>query len=141
MVAFKIGDKVMPIHGTGHDRKNDIVGTIICTSGSFFGVEFDEDVNGHDCDGMCEHGYGWFHYSDSLRLIKKRKGGEYSVMYGVIQEDDYSSIKICYSYEEAEKTKFSEHNLLIVKLVPKVVLSKGIFGTKVRKIKKRSKKK
>ena len=48
----------------------------VCTAdydeikGTRLGVEWDfKDPHGHDCAGTCEDGYGWYVYSNFLKLV------------------------------------------------------------------------
>lgn len=34
-----------------------------------YGVEHETPMRGHNCDGKCEHGYGWYYSKSALELI------------------------------------------------------------------------
>lgn len=72
---FEVGDRVTvkKEYGAniGHDNRvpdETLIGTICkirtdnadMFSDILIGVAFDEHIYGHDCDGTCEYGYGWF---------------------------------------------------------------------------------
>ena len=67
MAEFQIGDRVgvLPEYGSvgnANVSPNDLYGTIcmLHPNGHDFGVEFDIFIDGHDCGGACQKGYGWF---------------------------------------------------------------------------------
>lgn len=37
-----------------------IIVSIFGTKPQSIGVDFGRDIHGHDCDGECEYGYGWY---------------------------------------------------------------------------------
>lgn len=59
MNKFNVGDRVIhPLRGEGE---------IICYEGVFPGVRFDVPfASGHDLNGRCPEGYGWFYFDDDL---------------------------------------------------------------------------
>jgi hypothetical protein len=65
-MKFKVGDRVRPI--ASFDRSN---GTIICISynGDEIGVEHDKHMRGHDLNGRCKDGHGWYYCSKNLDFI------------------------------------------------------------------------
>lgn len=69
---FKIGDRVrMTREFMG--RFPTCCGTIKCTTdfcGLSYGVEFDEYMSGHTCDGSVKKGYGYFVIEDCLELCE-----------------------------------------------------------------------
>lgn len=60
---YKVGDRVV-CHHVGQNNTDFCPGTIISDSGvesgTRYGVHFDNYINGHDLNGQCEDGYGWF---------------------------------------------------------------------------------
>lgn len=79
---FKVGDRVKCVRAT--DGKTKTVGKygVVKTVGYYIGVEFDEDIDGHDCSGTCKKFHGWGCLPDTLELVTKetiviyRKGDE-----------------------------------------------------------------
>lgn len=65
--GFKVGDRVVCVNRSHEccDKHGRIVAILHDTDLVPFGVEFDECVYGHDCDGAAKLGYGrWFFASD-----------------------------------------------------------------------------
>lgn len=61
-----------------HDGKREIInakGTIrIINHRGEIGIEWDENVHGHDLNGTVEHGYGWYVTHQSIKpLIEEEK--------------------------------------------------------------------
>lgn len=88
MGKFKIGDKVIvaahkdemecPYVSSTKDPFN-LTG-IICSvhfawsnGNTSYGVKFEENIGGHDCDGACEYGYGQNINEKYLKLYDKKK--------------------------------------------------------------------
>lgn len=65
-MEFQVGDRVKV---TGGMRKHR-TGTVVGCDGGVFAIRFDEYIHGHDCDGLCKKGYGWFVIRDNLELIE-----------------------------------------------------------------------
>lgn len=61
----------------GHDAKVK-KGTIrIFEDENYIGVEFDNEINGgHDINGKCSYGHGWFIGSDSIVKVLHEEGEE-----------------------------------------------------------------
>jgi len=74
---FKLGDEVEII--ANDERFDDAIppiGTIgtICDfqNEDWIGVEFDfEFKDGHDCDGVCEKGYGFYYTKNCIKHLNK----------------------------------------------------------------------
>lgn len=67
MKGFNVGDRVKFIYEPGFNGGRLVAGSIgtVATSranvfGNLIGVVWDECMGGHDLDGMCEYGYGWW---------------------------------------------------------------------------------
>lgn len=75
-MSFKIGDRVrhVPLYGDSVEPSSDKIGTIvnIRTTG-VFGVEFDEHIHGHDCDGYARLGHGWNLVDLEIELVFESK--------------------------------------------------------------------
>ena len=69
-MEFKIGDRVRILAGNKGEYKEGLVVHIMDSNS--IGVDCDEYINGHDCNGRCQRGYGtgWYYYSRSLELLK-----------------------------------------------------------------------
>ena len=68
---FHIGDRVVclnPVSGNG-----DVVGlsgTVVCNEYRKLGVKFDSKIrNGHNCQGACEYGFGWFVAPSDIEIL------------------------------------------------------------------------
>ena len=78
-MKFKKGDRVI----VNDNKSADIigielvgnVGTVLeyhsseCVGDHLLGVEFDEHMLGHDCNGQCKWGYGWWVLESQCELI------------------------------------------------------------------------
>lgn len=68
---FNVGDRVKLIKSWGIQAGFE--GTIMCfsngASGVLCGVNYDEDVGGHNLNGCCEYGHGWYAPEDHFELI------------------------------------------------------------------------
>lgn len=40
----------------------------LAKAGARIGVKWDKNVSGHDCDGRCEYGFGWWVDATSIEL-------------------------------------------------------------------------
>jgi len=69
-MKFKIGDRV---EGIGHVGWYNTTGTIKTIDNDILlniGVEWDKKINsGHDIDGSCKDGYGWFVSEKDIKLL------------------------------------------------------------------------
>ena len=61
MTEFKVGDRVRCISKHDSDLFNK-VGTVkvLDSVSPSVGVEFDDEIHGHACDGSCKDGHGWW---------------------------------------------------------------------------------
>lgn len=88
MGKFKIGDKVIVTEhkdnmlnpGVCSKDVFNLIGTICdvhCITwpdkSIFYGVKFKEYIDGHDCDGNCEYGYGQNINERYLKLYDEKK--------------------------------------------------------------------
>ena len=68
-MEFNIGDKVMCVRAVcGHPQTFNKYGRIIYNAGAYYGVEFEEDVSGHNCNGHGKQGHCLWARPDSLLL-------------------------------------------------------------------------
>ena len=72
--SFQVGDRVIVtadhLASTNRSICRGDVATVCNIRGAFYdkehgetylvGIRFDENVYGHDCEGTCEFGYGWY---------------------------------------------------------------------------------
>lgn len=58
--SFMEGDRVRAIVYVGGHYIKDVLGTIAIVDGDEIGVAFDDDIGGHDLNGMCNDGHGWW---------------------------------------------------------------------------------
>jgi len=66
--SFAVGDRVHTLYSvgfTGCDHTGEI-GTVIEVLGDDIGVFYDNDIQGHDLNGKCEDGHGWWSFASSL---------------------------------------------------------------------------
>lgn len=74
-MKFKVGDRVKVVKGDCFgSRVLGKVGTVKkCMGENCIAVVFDENVNGHDLEGICKFGYGWFCNPKNLECITNSK--------------------------------------------------------------------
>lgn len=72
MADFNIGDRVESIRDLNQNITRGMTGTV-CRAGRRYsvGVCWDEYVVGHDCDGCCEMGHGWYVKCEDIELIQE----------------------------------------------------------------------
>ena len=72
--GFKVGDRVKFVNGHRYGNlKYGDIGTVISDDndcGYDYGVEFDNECNGHNCDGHGKPGHCFWVYKDQLELIQ-----------------------------------------------------------------------
>ena len=75
-MGLKVGDRVILVGDTaGGDEYTIPKGTLgtvrkVCTGLGFnYGIEWDIDFGGHDCDGLAKDGYGWFVYASEIEFV------------------------------------------------------------------------
>lgn len=75
--TFKIGDRVVLVKDRGFACKG-MKGTVVTDiSGGDYGIKFDEKFSlGHDLDGSCDMGYGYWIAPDEMKLIPKFEVGQ-----------------------------------------------------------------
>jgi hypothetical protein len=62
-----LGNLFKVIDGYGNNITIEKVGLCIAKdTGDFFGLEFDENINGHSCAGLGKDGYCWWFPRDCL---------------------------------------------------------------------------
>lgn len=77
---LKIGDRVKVVADTFPWRSGDLIGKTgtICnkpfSAKDIYGINFDEDILGHDCKGTCERGHGFNLPAADLELLKPSFG-------------------------------------------------------------------
>lgn len=66
MTKFKLGDRIIVTKSSNvRSVKYDLIGKcgkIVDISGydGYYGIEFDDDIYGHSCNGKCKNSHGWF---------------------------------------------------------------------------------
>ena len=69
---FKIGDKlrIKSVYGV-IDSHRGFEGIVVdITVSLLFGVAFSAPINyGHDCDGKCAYGYGYYYHDEQIELV------------------------------------------------------------------------
>lgn len=74
MATFNIGDRVVAIRDYISSNVNiasGLTGTVCFVDRLSAGVCWDKYVDGHDCRGMCETGYGWYVTLSEIELIQE----------------------------------------------------------------------
>lgn len=74
---MEVGQRVI-VNGEFAGRTFQEATGMVCNKDTMgYGVHFDKVMNGHDCDGNCPHGYGWFFPSTgcgfTIKPLKPRK--------------------------------------------------------------------
>lgn len=66
---FQVGDRVIAMKQCdGNESIVGLVGTVMNYSGEMVGVMFDDLISfGHNLNGGCENGYGWYVFDDVLQ--------------------------------------------------------------------------
>lgn len=74
-MAFEVGDRVrmkLPYASQNalvvQAAQDGVIGTVVGL-GTVVRVCWDRYIDGHDCGGACEMGYGWNFFSDKLELV------------------------------------------------------------------------
>ena len=68
---FKVGDTVRMIEEHNKPTKGSI-GTVVKVNNSCdYGIEFDNAIGGHDCNGRCKDKHGWFCYEEDIELVSR----------------------------------------------------------------------
>lgn len=79
-MVFNIGDRVVCVEAVfGFPCTLNQYGRVVCYTGAYYGVEFEEDVSGHNCNGHGKQGYCLWVKPDSLllaRLINTKSASE-----------------------------------------------------------------
>ncbi len=71
MDDFSVGDRVQYEHRSPGSRVLvGMTGTVVDIRGNFICVCWDDDVNGHDCRGLCQNGHGWNVAASSLSRVE-----------------------------------------------------------------------
>ena len=71
--SIKVGDRVVCMYSNdGNDSIVDEIGIVRKTDHDNYkaAVEFENYVNGHDINGTCEYGYGWWIPLDYLSQVE-----------------------------------------------------------------------
>lgn len=73
MPEFSIGDRVVCIEDNPDHNYDIFAGSTgtVCTKSEFgdVGVRWDDRIEGgHDCEGSCEYGFGWYVLSSAIKL-------------------------------------------------------------------------
>jgi hypothetical protein len=77
-MTFEIGDRVQTIKDWACKKLTGKKGTIVKVpgSGTMYGIEFDENIRGHDCDGKAKMGHGFWLTGDYFELSTAWKKGD-----------------------------------------------------------------
>ena len=70
--GFQIGDRVVVrdtlLTSNLHIKVGDRGVVLDLPNHNFVGVKFDRNIEGHDLNGNCESGYGYYVFNDSIAL-------------------------------------------------------------------------
>ena len=84
---FRVGNRIRAIvdhpEGNHHIHEGD-TGVVLASNSNYTKVRWDHDVHGHDCDGLCEDGYGWNVYNSTIELDREETL--------VFMEEDFSEL-------------------------------------------------
>lgn len=76
--CYEVGDRVEYVRKASRINPGSI-GTIRAIRGGFdtyearYGVEWDDHMRGHDLDGKCEYGYGWWVLDKDITLYQEEQ--------------------------------------------------------------------
>lgn len=70
-LEWKVGARVMSTSSRGVGRKliKNAKGTIVNIVADVYCIDFDEDIDGHSCEGFAREGHGWISIKQDLKLI------------------------------------------------------------------------
>lgn len=71
MPEFSVGDRVVSVVDSPEDNHSIHVGSTgsVCRVGTRrVAIEWDEYVGGHDCEGHCADGHGWWVNTEDIEL-------------------------------------------------------------------------
>ena len=84
-MRFQVGDHVSVVTEFGlcndsiHEGDTGFVCDIVSWSKTVVGVAFDKCIDGHNCDGTCENGHGWFIGVDNIMLSEHDEDNQCNV--------------------------------------------------------------
>lgn len=65
-MRFKVGDRVIGNGMIGNNLHGTVMGSRMLKITSEYAVEFDRNINGHNCNGLVMDGHGWFCLEEDL---------------------------------------------------------------------------
>lgn len=70
---FQVGDHVVAVCNCPSDNDEIKAGStgVVCHISEYeppIGVNWEDDIYGHDCGGACEYGHGWYVYGNEISL-------------------------------------------------------------------------
>ena len=68
MAKFKVGDRVVINKNFWSSRQSAIAIIKAVTRHDSYAVETIDHTGGHECDGLCKRGHGWWVYNQHLDL-------------------------------------------------------------------------
>lgn len=70
---FNIGDRVVIVKPFFYPNTKGKKATIIKVrnNGDSYAIEYDENINGHRCEGLCKNGHGEYIRADKLELLRE----------------------------------------------------------------------
>ena len=73
MSKFKVGDRVVLVNHSRMEFKPKMsigeCGTIVVADRTGYGLCFDKYVGGHDLDGACPNGHGWWVWEEHIDFL------------------------------------------------------------------------
>lgn len=95
MKKFNIGDRVkVEKLSSYYERCGDNIGKIIDNEGDFFGIEFEENIRGHDANGKGKFGYCWYvHFDDLYKCDTKIKNKLKNLEIDPFEEEDWGHVQ------------------------------------------------
>lgn len=71
---FNVGDKVICVKDVYNNKIKVGLKGIVVDIVSSIGVEWEEDIGGHSCNGRCKDRYGYFVNRDNIELLTSSSG-------------------------------------------------------------------
>ena len=123
-MKFKIGDRVRVINTLSSKVLSGYLGNVVhIESPSSIGVEFDNEIEGHDCSNHGQDGYCWYGDSKELVLVEGKRGRktkQVPIVKHIVIEGSFQNVHggIVSKYQEAEDAaKRASCEITIYKLV------------------------
>lgn len=64
-----VGSRVKSKTKVGRKGLTNQIGTVCGIQSGLYQIEFDINIEGHECSGKCKDGYGWNVSKDDIKLL------------------------------------------------------------------------